>query len=129
MTDWEKFLERRKANIGFITRGKAFRESTEYEKAEALARETKVWQESIGKRPFHIGMEYSISRGYEYDIEPLNFIKRDNAIKAYVETPMDKNGVFLSQGIDVEKYKWKEVGIFRAFFNWIMGHKVRRKND
>jgi hypothetical protein len=130
MTDWEKFLERRSKNIGFISKLNAFREPTSLEKAEALEIETKRWQETIGKRPFHLGTEYSISRGYEYDINnPDNFVKKDAAIKAYVNTPMDPNGILASQEIDVERYKWRKIGILKAIFYKIIGRKVRRIYD
>ena len=48
-SDWEKKLEPRKANIGFLTRSDAFAEPTPAQRAAALAHETKSWQASIGK--------------------------------------------------------------------------------
>lgn len=128
MTDWEKFLERRKANIGFITRGRAFRELTEFEKHEAMMKEIESWQASIGKKSFHVGAEYSISKGYEHNLHP-DLFKREQAIKTYIETPMDKDGILISEGIDVERYKWREIGIIKAFLYWIIGRKVRRIYD
>lgn len=131
LSDWEKFLERRKANIGFITRGKAFREPTKFEMNQALNKEIQSWQDDIGKRPFHVGTEYSLSRGYEYDINPDN-MRRDKAIEAYIKTPMDKNGILASEGVDVEVYKWEDISFLKAIFYWIIGRKIKsveKKND
>lgn len=130
MTDWEKFLERRKANIGFITRGRAFREPTRAELHEALIKETVSWQSTIGKKTFSSSEEYRASRA---DIQPPLFtispVRRQNAIEAYIETPMDPEGVLKSQSIDVGRYEWKQVGWFKALLYFIVGRKVRRKND
>lgn len=124
MTDWDKFLERRKANIGFITRGKSFREPTKFEMHDALSKEIVSWQSSRGKKSFHLGAEYSISKGYECDIDPDNFIKRDKAVKAYIETPMEVVGKHT--GMNIDYLKWTKVGIVKAFFYWVIGRKVRR---
>jgi hypothetical protein len=128
MTDWEKFLERRKANIGFITRAKAFRNPSALEMNTALAIEIKSWQSSIGKKTFKVGPESPMSK-MAFDIFMEDKEKKNKAIEAYIQTPIDKDGILESQGIDVDIYKWREVGIFRAFFNWIVGRKVRRKYD
>ncbi len=147
-TDWEKYLERKKANIGFITRGKAFREPSPGEMAQALGLEIESWQKSKGTKNYKIGNEYKIpnrtgwpwnshlykgaginlraTRNFE---EPLTGPEVAKAIEAYVNTPMDKDGILKSQGIDVEPYRWREIGLIRAVWSWIIGRKVRRKND
>lgn len=136
MNDWEKFLERRKANIGFSTRGKAFRAPTEGEKAQAMAIEIKSWQESQGKKNYTVSLEYKISKGMGFNLltdrELGVAFKGENvsrAIDAYINTPMDKEGILKSQGIDTQRFKWREIGIFRALWSWIIGRKVRRKYD
>ena len=136
MTDWEKFLERRKANIGFITRGKAFREPTPKEMASALQTEINSWQETKGKLNYKLSQPYSIAKGKGINLlatrecfEPIKGIERERAIDAYMKTPMDQKGILKELGIDVEVYKWKEVGLIKAFIYWITGRKVRRKND
>jgi hypothetical protein len=132
MTEWEKFLERRKKNIGFISKTDAFSEPHPAIKAAALAIEIEKWQNTIGKKPFHVGREYYISKGAGINLlqtresgYPLKEIK-DNAIKAYIETPMDQEGILVSLGIDIDKYKWREIGFFKAILNWLIGRKVRR---
>ena|ERR1700677_2154237 len=136
LSDWDKFLERKKANIGFITRGNAFGEPTPAEMASALAKEIESWQQSMGKSPFKISAEYSISKGFGFNLkadrefgEPLTGPQLARAIDAYVNTPMDKDGILESQGVDLERFKWREIGIFRALWSWITGRKVRRKYD
>ena len=136
LSDWEKFLERRKANIGFITRGKAFRNPTSAEMDIALIAEIKSWQETKGKLNYKISKPYSIPKGKGINLlatreceEPIKGIEREKAIEAYINTPMDQKGILKELGYDIEVYKWKEVGIFKALFNWIIGRKVRRRND
>lgn len=134
MTDWEKFLERKKANIGFITRGKAFRDPTPAEMATAVQLEIKSWQDTKGKTPYKIGQEYITPVGHGINLlrtrefeEPINGLEREKSIKAYIETPMDKDGILAKQNIDVSIYNWREVGIIKALIAWIFGRKVRRK--
>jgi hypothetical protein len=136
LSDWEKFLERRKANIGFITRGKAFRDPSDGEKAAALAHETKMWQESQGKLNYKISAPYNIAKGKGINLlatrefeEPIKGPERERAIDAYMNTPMDPKGILKSIGIDVEPYRWREIGPIKAFWSWITGRKVRRKYD
>lgn len=136
LNDWDKFLERRKANIGFITRGKAFRDPTPGEMQSALAHEIESWQESQGKLNYKISEPYKTSKGKGINLiatrEFGDLIKgpeRDAAINAYINTHMDKEGILKSVGIDVEPYKWHEIGLFKALWNWIIGRKIRRKYD
>lgn len=136
VTDWEKFLDRRKANIGFITRGKAFRHPTDSEMRSALLTEINSWQESKGKINYKISAPYYIAKGHGVNLladrefeQPIQGPRRESAVQAYIETPMDKDGVLAALGINTEVYKWKEIGILKAFFYWITGKKVRRKND
>lgn len=134
MTEWEKFLERRKANIGFITRGKAFRDPSPAEKQSALVHEIKMWQESQGKLNYKISAPYSIAKGKGINLlasrefqEPIKGPEREAAINAYINTPMDEEGILKSVGIDTEPYRWHEIGIFKAIWSWLTGRKVRRK--
>lgn len=136
MNDWEKFLEKRKANIGFITRGRAFRDPTPAEMSVAIQTEIKSWQSTIGKSPYKLSAAYSISKGSGVNLlrtreceEPIKGIEREKAIDSYIKTPMDEKGILREEGIDLEQFKWKEIGIIKAFFSWITGKKVRRKND
>lgn len=126
MNNWEKFLERRKANIGFITRGKAFRDPTPAEMATAVQLEIKSWQETKGKTPYKVSAEYKIAKGHginllrtrEFD-EPLKGLARERAIKAYIETPIDKDGILKSQGIDVSLYE-RRPNIFQRIYDWFI---------
>lgn len=127
MTEWEKFLERKKANIGFITRGKAFREPTDAEIARAIMIEVKSWQQSRGKKTFTKSEEYKVPRkSIESESDAY---RRAEAIIAYCDTPIDAEGILKAQGIDVEPYQWKEIGLFKALWYWITGKKVRRKQE
>jgi hypothetical protein len=88
-SEWELWLERRKKNIGYITRTDAFAEPTEAQKTAALKIEAKNWDETRtswadqrpgmtcdgrmrtfcgpatkGKTTFTIGEEYSIPLGH-----------------------------------------------------------------
>jgi hypothetical protein len=134
LSDWEKFLERKKANIGFITRGKAFREPTPGEMAQAVGIEIESWQKSKGKKNYKVSDEYKFPKGYGINLkatrsfeEPLTGPEVARAIDAYVNTPMDQEGILQSQGVDLERYKWREIGMFKALWSWITGRKVRRK--
>lgn len=98
-TAWDKEIEKRTSNIGFISRSNAFREPTPSEKASALAAETISWQETIGKRPYRIIGEYNISKGFGINLkstrqyhEILKIYNRSEAEKKYIETEMDENG-------------------------------------
>lgn len=107
-SDWDQKVERRTANIGFISRLNAFREPTEFEKAKALATEINSWQASKGTLGgWRTSAEYSIPIGHQVK----NNEKWDNRInmakEAYVNTPMDKTGALRALGIDVDAYKPK----------------------
>ncbi len=100
----------------------------------ALRQEINSWQESIGKKPFHLGAEYSTPKGHGVNLlrdrepeEPIKMPRRLKAIQAYVETPMDEKGILATQGIDVDSFKWKEIGIIKAFISWMIGKTIRRK--
>lgn len=130
LTPWEVILERRKANIGFISKGKAFRDPTPVEMACALQFEIDSWQETKGKVAYKMGYPYSVSKAEDDNFRKLILgPRRDRAIEAYINTPMDKDGILAERGINIEPYKWREVGIIKAFIYWICGQKVRRKND
>lgn len=95
LTDWEKTKNRRTANIGFISRGNAFRDSTPAETARALMIEIESWQATKGNK-LKKTEEYSRSIG-----RPSCSLKEDKfssilvtdqgkrAVKAYIETPID----------------------------------------
>jgi len=124
-TPWEAVLERRKANIGFVTRTDAFENPTDGMKAQALAIETKKWQETIGKKPFHLGNEYSVPKGHGINLlrtrEPggkLDGPEYDMAIGAYITTPMDHYDILKAQGIDVSRYE-NPPNIFHKIYDWI----------
>lgn len=114
-TDWDKKIEKRTANIGFISRSNAFKEPTPAEKAAALAIETKSWEETANsgwKAAWKVSAPYSTSRGAGVNLR-IDTIenrkklaeRRERAIQAYLKTPMDKNGVLKSLGIDVKPYE------------------------
>jgi hypothetical protein len=119
MTKWEEFLDRRTKNIGFLSRGNAFREPTPAEKAAALAIEIESWQASIGKKTFTTGEEYSVSKSFPNGVKkediPSRGIYTDmrpKAIKAYIETPMDVGGA-----IDITQYISRPT-LLQKIMNW-----------
>lgn len=120
MTEWEKFLNRRNANIGFRTRTNALREPTAEEKELALALESKSWQESIGKKSFKVSEEYLISKGIIPNLdEELKEANRLRAIMAFVDTPMELVGKFKDRPVDLSIYT-KPRGKIRKFIDWIL---------
>src|ERR1700743_3204568 len=121
LSDWDKLIERKKANIGFITRGKAFREPTAGEMKSALSIEIESWQKSKGKLNYKLSAPYSVAKGKGINLlatrefeEPIKGPELQRAIEAYINTPMDEKGTLKSLGIDVEPYRWHEIGIFKA---------------
>jgi hypothetical protein len=126
MTDWEKFLERRKANIGFMTRGKAFRHPTPGEMESSLAKEIKSWQDSKGKLNYKISAPYDIPKGKGINLlatrelgEPITGHEREKAIEAYINTDMDEKGILKSQNIDVSVYE-RRPNIFNRIYDWFI---------
>lgn len=115
---WQKLLEKKAANIGFMSRLGAFRDPTPSEKASALAIEINSWQATKGTRPYSISAEYKTPLGHGFNLkanrqfqEPLKGPKRIDAIEAYIETPMDA-GV-----IDITPYI--QHSIWFKFKRWI----------
>lgn len=122
MNDWEKWLKRKKDGLGFMTRLNAWGEPTEAEKAAALAIETNSWKESKGKKikqsaVYSIPIYRSISdygqniHATRIDGQPTE--RRDEAIKAYIETP-----------IDMGKEMWVEMDWWTAIKHWIKGNLI-----
>lgn len=91
-SNWQKKIEKRTDNIGFISRLNAFREPTQAEKAAALIKEIESWQSTRGVKPYSISAEYSIPQGHGFNLKQdtqkpnNNHIK--SAIEAYMHTPM-----------------------------------------
>lgn len=103
---WQKKIEKRTENIGFLSRTNAFREPTPFEKAQALAIETNSWQESRGVKPYTVSAEYFIPRASMQTIITPGPFHADLAVKAYMETKMDAG-----PNIDVSQYEpktWKQ---------------------
>lgn len=124
-SDWEKKIEKRTANLGFISRINAFREPSDAEKASALAIETKSWQETKGKKPYTLGMDYSTSvyksiGHYGQNIKATRADgqkaeHRKEAIEAYIETP-----------IDIGKEVWLIMDWWTAFRHFLKGNKIKQ---
>lgn len=143
MTEWEKFLERRKANLGYRSKLKSFGEPSEAEKASALAIERKHWDETRTSWKETLGRSYvpsfKMSEPYTYPInvdpwytththgKKMSAPEIKKAIDAYIETPMEIVGKY--EGMDIDFLNWKEVSLLKAIFYKLIGRKVRRKND
>jgi len=118
-SDWQKYIDRKTAPMGYATRLGAFREPTPAEKSLALLYEIESWQKSRGIRPYKISAEYSVSQCKELGTslyDPVNRIPK--AVEAYINTPMQIVGKFKDAGIDIEVYKR---GPIRKFFDWFTG--------
>ena len=115
-TDWEKYLDRRTKNLGFMSRLGAFRDPTPAEIQRAILIETEAWQQSKGKKTYKTSLEYSISKkeeGFTVSIMP-----KESAVKAYVKTLMDPENILRMQGIDVERFE-RPPSFFKKLFNKI----------
>ncbi len=108
-TDWEKYLDRRTKNLGFMSRLGAFRDPTPAEIQRAILIETKAWQESKGKKTYSTSAEYAVSRKNEKPtlnhIDLINIKRKHPAVQAYVNTLMDPENILRMQGIDVERFE------------------------
>ena len=137
-TDWEKKLEKATKNIGFITRSNAFSEPTAAEKARALAIETESWQrtqKSGWKSSWKVSAPYAVAKGAGTNLratrrcgEPLGKNRRDRAITAFVNTPMDKDGVLKSLGINVKQYE-KPKTLFGKIYDWFKRVIFKKKKQ
>ena len=109
MNDWEKYIERRSKNIGFLSRLGSFRDPTPAEIQRAILIETKAWQESKGKKKYTTSEEYSISRRNEKPtlnhIRLIEIKRKEPAVKAYINTLMDPENILKMQGVDVSNYE------------------------
>lgn len=111
-TPWQRFLDRKTQNIGFITKTGAFRDPTPAEKHAALLHEIGDWQASKGKRIYSISDEYSVPKGFGINLkeDPSDIeIRKAKATKAYVETPMMLEGKFKDAPIDLSPYKMNKL--------------------
>lgn len=135
-TAWEEVIQRRKENIGFLTRTGAFCEPTEAEKAAALSIELNNWSEtrsswaptkgalpSPGKKTWTTSFEYTTPLGAGINLkrtrEPggkLDGPEYYSAMHVYVVTPMDHYGILKAQGIDVSKYE--KMPFLQKIYNW-----------
>lgn len=111
---WEKKIEERTRNIGFVSRLGAFREPTPAEKEAALCIEIKSWQATVGKKTYSTSAEYNIPIKTEYKkIVPTH---RQEAINAYIGTP-----------IDIGKETWLIMDWWTAIKHWFKGNKIKRE--
>jgi len=119
MNDWEKFLERRKKNLGFVTRLGAFHNPTEAEKAAALEIEINSWQATKGTRPFTVSAEYSNPLGHGINLKATRDVgekaeHREEAIKAYINTDMD-----------IGRDLWIDTDWWTGLKLWFKGKKIK----
>ncbi len=104
-SDWEKYLERRTNNIGFVSKLGAFRDPTPAEKAAALAIETKAWQESVGQKSWALSEEYSIPYGPGINLKSEeNKPRLEMSKDAYIKTKMELVGKYQQLQIDLKVY-------------------------
>lgn len=121
---WVIAIERRNANIGFLTRAGGLNPPTEAQIAASKAIEINAWQRTKGAVPYKISDEYKIPKGHGINLlrtrEPggkLDGPERNGSIVAYITTPMDHFDILKSQGIDVSKYA-KPPNIFMKIIDW-----------
>lgn len=123
MTPWQAFIERRNKNIGFITKASGFGEPIHADKAAALAIETQSWQDSIGKKPFHISDEYKIPLGHGTNLK-MTEPRIKEAIDAFMNTPMTLVGRYENANMDLTPYInpetfWDDFKkVFKLIFNF-----------
>jgi hypothetical protein len=134
---WEYWIQRRKENIGYVSKLGAFKPLTEAEKAASLAIEIQSWQASKGTRldGWHTSSSYSAPLGTGINLkrtrEPggrLDGPEYNKAIDVYVTTPMDHYGILKAQGIDVSKWT-KKPTVFHKLFWKIQDWYCSRKDE
>lgn len=133
-TPWIEILERRKANIGFASKVGGLKPPTPAEKAAALSIEMASWQLSQSKKTWTVSSEYSFPLGTGINLkrtrEPggkMDGPEYNNAIHAYVVTPMDHYDILKAQGIDVSRWEQKS-GFFQKLFGKINDLFMRQYN-
>lgn len=121
---WVEILERRKANIGFASKVGGLKPPTPGEKAAALSIEMASWQLSQSKKTWTVSSEYSFPLGTGINLkrtrEPggkMDGPEYNNAIHAYLVTPMDHHDILKAQGIDVSKWEQKPNMFQKLFWN------------
>ena len=136
MTNWERWIERRKQNIGLVRKYYKFTPPTEAEKAASLAIEIQSWQASKGTRleGWKVSDSYSDPKGHGINLlrtrEPegkLDGPEYTKAINAYITTPMDHHNILKSQGIDVSIWEEKP-SIFSKMF-WKAWDYLMKQTD
>lgn len=91
-TPWEKYKEKRTANIGYVSKLNAFRDPTPSEQYVALIKEIESWQSTKGTTPYKVGAAYSTSKGHNINLlqdkKPFDLAMKRAKI-AYMETKME----------------------------------------
>lgn len=138
-SDWEKTVERKTSNIGFVTKVGGLREWTIAEKTAALYKEIESWQKTKGTKPYKVSAEYPAPhnngihcKGVAMEMLYEYVEKNKRAGNAYLNTQMDPYGILKNQGIDVSQYEkttfFKRIkrkiiaanpGFFENFWFWI----------
>jgi hypothetical protein len=120
MTDWEKFLDRRTKNIGFLSKVGGFREPTAAEKEAAYQIELQNWIYTRSSWNQGCGLAFGKTN---YKITPISDMqgqllwnkehldnclelrqKEESAKNAYMKTPMELVGKFKDAPIDLTPY-------------------------
>lgn len=122
---WKKLLEKRTANIGFISRTNAFKDPSPAEIARAIMIETESWKNTKGQVTWTVSAPYSRPLGKGINLmrtreaeEPILGPIRQSALSAYVTTPMNVGSPEIKIETQRPEYGYKKVGIFQRIYDW-----------
>lgn len=122
-TDWDKKIEKKDANLGFITKLDAFYPS-DTKKAIALEIEINSWQKSIGKKTYTVSGEYSVPKGHGFDLK----VDYEESVEAsftlakiaYVYTPMDPEHKLTGLAAQVVKELTHPPSTWQKTKSWVL---------